>query len=619
MRSGAARWRLLRGTLLLGWLLLAARPGAAQSGGELVVGRVDALPDRGYAWPRVLRDTTLAFAPADSVRPARARRYWLRLAFHNPSPYTESFRLTVQPSLDNTLYYFDESARAWRTRRAGMAVATDSQRLKGQLPLRLPGQATTTVYVRLRLDPRATLPPAICLRVKLEKAAAALRTDYFFGAAWAASLTAVLLLLLANLYAYTRFKDRAAWFYIWMQVGGALYITAFRGYFKVWFPAPIFSQLVLPNGLTYGYTLNNVAMHLSVALLLLGFVQMTRAYLPTQVRLPRLDAALRYGLRGYGAFTAVVGLVNVSGFCLNQYTLLSDNLLVMAVFGLVLATGVVAYRQRLPLAGTYLLGNALPLLCVLAMAGYHVLRGFDNNGNLLLPDLAIITHALFFSAALSIRLQNLQRTLLDQEREADYLALDIQQKELRNREIILKNQHIQTALLELQRRQHAREEDHQQQQATNQDLHAQLEANQRELASTSLYVQQKNALLAALKTQIRELNKQRPDQKKELAGIQSVLRSHVYLDEDWGRFKHHFEQVHPRFFEELQANYPALTPHEQRLASYFHIQLSAKEIAALLNIDPASVRRAKTRLYKKMAAADLAAGRTATAEDPTGE
>jgi DNA-binding NarL/FixJ family response regulator len=126
-------------------------------------------------------------------------------------------------------------------------------------------------------------------------------------------------------------------------------------------------------------------------------------------------------------------------------------------------------------------------------------------------------------------------------------------------------------------------------------------------------VEQKNALLAELMGQIQELNKQRPDQQKELAGIQSVLNSHTYLDEDWGRFNVHFEQVHPRFFEKMQARYPALTSNEQRLYCNFHIHLATKEIAALLNIDPASVRRAKTRLFKKIAA-DLAAGRTPSDE-----
>jgi DNA-binding CsgD family transcriptional regulator len=405
-------------------------------------------------------------------------------------------------------------------------------------------------------------------------------------------------------------------YYIWSQVGAVLYVTALRGFFRVLFPAPVFSLLVLPTGLSYGYTLNNVLMHLSVLLLLMGVVQMTRAYLSTQVHLPRFDAGLRYALGGYCAFTLIVGLLNVSGFFINHYTLLYDNLLVLGVVGLLLVTTIAAYRRRLLMARTYLLANALPMLFVLMVAAYNVVFGFDNKGNLLLPNLAIVSHALCFSAAISARLQSLQHTLLAKEREAHYLALDIQQQELRNREIVLKNSHIQTTLLEMQQRQQVREqhnqqlsEDNQQHVSINQDLREQLEANQRELASTSLYVTQKNALLAELKQQIQELNAQSPDKQKDWSSIQSILQTSLYLDEDWVKFKRHFEQVHPRFFEELQTLYPALTKHEQRLYCYFHINLSTKEIAALLNIDPASVRRAKTRLYKKMALVDQAAGR----------
>jgi DNA-binding NarL/FixJ family response regulator len=111
-------------------------------------------------------------------------------------------------------------------------------------------------------------------------------------------------------------------------------------------------------------------------------------------------------------------------------------------------------------------------------------------------------------------------------------------------------------------------------------------------------------LLASLKTQIKELNKQYPNSKQPgLQSIESILQSNLYLDDDWSKFKLHFEQVHPNFFKDLQEKYPSLTKNEIRLHAYFHINLSTKEIAALLNIDPASVRRAKTRLYKKMAIA----------------
>jgi hypothetical protein len=615
-------------------LLLLVRPSEAQSVGRVAAGgitvaRVGVLPDRAYSWERIHTDSTLAFQPVDSLRPALARRYWLKLALTNPSQYTAAAQLTVLPDLDNTLYYFDEDARTWRTRRAGTAMLTDSQRTKGRLPLRLPGQATTTCYVLVHLPgERVALPPAVCLRVRLESAAAARQTEQLYRTAWLVSLAVLGLLLLSNLLAYLRWPDPITRWYVCTQVGALLYVTAFRGYFRALLPGPLFSAALLPSGRSYAYTPNNVAIHLAVGLLLLGVGQMTRVYLATRQRLPHLDAALRYVLLGYGAFSAVVLAVNLSGFYLEVYSLYLDNLLVLGVVGLLLATAAAAYRRRLPLAGTYLLVNLLPVLGIGVVAGQHLVVGIGNDGNLLLPDGAILAHALGFAAALHLRLHSMQRTLLATEHEANALALDIERQQLRHREIVLKNNHIQAALRAMQQRQQAHDKQarhqsqtQQQQQAANQELQQQLEANQRELASTSLYVQQKNALLAELHQQLRELHRQSPaaERPAALVGVQSLLQAGQYLDEDWGRFKVHFEQVHPRFFEELQARYPALTSHEQRLYCYFHIQLATKEIAALLNIDPASVRRAKTRLYKKIGAADEAASRPTAASEPAGE
>ncbi|MBG8554799.1 7TM diverse intracellular signaling domain-containing protein [Hymenobacter guriensis] len=599
---------------LAGGLHAGAQPAAGKGkAADLTVRLEGMLPDKSYSWERIRTDSTLVFVPADSLRPTQARQFWLKSTVTNRSRYDQAGRLRVLPALDNTLFYFDADAQTWRTHRAGLAIATDSARLKGQMPLLLQGRTTTTVYVHVHLSQHATLPPSIHLGVSIEQEATARHTELFFGVAWAVSIAVLLLLLLTNLHGYARFPDRTTLYYICTQVGAALYITAFRNFFRVWFPAPVFSLMVLPSGISYGYSINNILMHLSVVLLLIGFGQMTRSYLETPTHLPRLDKVLRYALRGYIGFTVVVGMVNLSGFYLNYYSLLLDNLLVLGVITLLLYITFVAYRQRLPLARTYLLANVLPLLCIMAVAVYHVILGFDNEGKLLLPDLAVVSHALCFSAAISIRLQNLQRSLLAKEREASNLALDIRQQELRSREIALQNTQIQAAFQRMERQhQQDREqasqqlsEDRRQQQSTNQDLQQQLEANQRELASTSLYVQQKNALLAELKQQIGELGAQSPHgNQKELSGIKSILQTSLYLDEDWQRFKLHFEQVHPRFFEELQSKYPALTKHEQRLYCYFHINLSTKEIAVLLNIDPASVRRAKTRLYKKIGAAD---------------
>jgi DNA-binding CsgD family transcriptional regulator len=112
---------------------------------------------------------------------------------------------------------------------------------------------------------------------------------------------------------------------------------------------------------------------------------------------------------------------------------------------------------------------------------------------------------------------------------------------------------------------------------------------------------QKNELLADLKTHVKTLSQSIPMTAKEaIKNIESVIQNNLYLDDDWERFRIHFEQVHPDFFKNLQAEYPTLTKNEIRLSAYYHINLSTKEIAAMLNINPASVRKAKMRLNKKM-------------------
>jgi DNA-binding CsgD family transcriptional regulator len=203
----------------------------------------------------------------------------------------------------------------------------------------------------------------------------------------------------------------------------------------------------------------------------------------------------------------------------------------------------------------------------------------------LLPDLVIILQSFGFSLALVARTRSIQQSLLNKEMEARSLEADLKALDFRRQLLEKENQQIATEI--------------QLQKNRNDDLQEKLAINQRELASSTLYIAQKNELLSTLKSQIRDWKKQYPG--KGLQDIESALQNNMHLDADWNKFRIHFEQVHPNFFEELQARHPTLTKNEQRLCAYFHINLSTKEIATLLNIDPASVRRAKTRLLKKMA------------------
>lgn len=146
-----------------------------------------------------------------------------------------------------------------------------------------------------------------------------------------------------------------------------------------------------------------------------------------------------------------------------------------------------------------------------------------------------------------------------------------------------------------------RETEHELNQTQQEKLHLELDLKHRELASGALFAYQKNEMLGDLKTQVDELMIE-PDkpQRQKLKAIQKFIQSNLHFDEDWNAFRLHFEQVHPRFFEKLQSNFPDLTPNELKLCAYTRINLSNKEIARLLNVNSSSVEMARYRMKKKV-------------------
>ena len=60
------------------------------------------------------------------------------------------------------------------------------------------------------------------------------------------------------------------------------------------------------------------------------------------------------------------------------------------------------------------------------------------------------------------------------------------------------------------------------------------------------------------------------------------------------------EQSHVHYLDKLKEQNPNLTSYELRLCAYMKSNLSTKEIATILNIQPDSVKKAKQRLRKKV-------------------
>jgi len=70
--------------------------------------------------------------------------------------------------------------------------------------------------------------------------------------------------------------------------------------------------------------------------------------------------------------------------------------------------------------------------------------------------------------------------------------------------------------------------------------------------------------------------------------------------EAWEHFKSYFQEVYPNFFKNITNAFPSLTAAELKLAAFIRLNLSTKEIATLIFISPESVKKARTRLRKKL-------------------
>lgn len=550
------------------------------------------LPDQGYSFHTICTDTTLPFIVNDSLRPCKTASYWLKIKIDNPTRQVKACQVRLFPGMPNCLYYFDANAQAWVEAKAPMMPGFDYGCIN------LPGMACVlraktenTIYIHVGLTHLGPFNYSFKPDISIETADFANEQEQWIWITWITSMTILLLFLLNNLYLYFSFKDKIVLYYCIGQLGGMIYVSAHKQIFPLFIPNPVFSSGLHPGGIPAWYGLNDLLLHVGVMVVMYSLVQYSRAYLNNRQSFPWLDAILRWGMNTYLLLSVVLMIINTGFFYIEQYAWILDNTLPVVIYVAILYAGMASYRRQLPAARPFLIIYIILVGSMLSIPLYHLLT--DRNGmsnpfvRSLLTDLVSIMQAFGFSVALIARTRSIQKELLTKETEARQLEEDLQELGLKHELIVLKNQEISTGMHEEKNR--------------NEQLQEKLEVNQRELASSALYIAQKNELLAKLKTQIKELHKLYPENKhRGLQDIESTLQSSLYLDADWQKFKLHFEQVHPHFFENLHAGHPNLTKNEVRLYAYFHIQLSTKEIAALLNIDPASVRRAKTRLYKKM-------------------
>jgi tetratricopeptide (TPR) repeat protein len=113
---------------------------------------------------------------------------------------------------------------------------------------------------------------------------------------------------------------------------------------------------------------------------------------------------------------------------------------------------------------------------------------------------------------------------------------------------------------------------------------------------------EKNELIVKIREELNTI--QQPGHSEKLQYLNELLQFSLLTDNDWNRFKILFEKVHPFFFASLKEKFPDLTPAETRLLALSKLNLSPREMSAMLGISPDSITKLKYRLRKKMTTTD---------------
>ena len=134
-----------------------------------------------------------------------------------------------------------------------------------------------------------------------------------------------------------------------------------------------------------------------------------------------------------------------------------------------------------------------------------------------------------------------------------------------------------------------------------QQLGSELELKNKALTSYALQIVQKNKTLKEVTQRLKQINKRSDiDKTKHLNRLVKEVDLSFKQDKDWEEFKVFFESVDPDFYPKLQKLVPDLTPTELRLCTLLRLNMSSKNIAAILKVAPDSIRIARYRLRKKM-------------------
>ena len=88
--------------------------------------------------------------------------------------------------------------------------------------------------------------------------------------------------------------------------------------------------------------------------------------------------------------------------------------------------------------------------------------------------------------------------------------------------------------------------------------------------------------------------------KDEIRKVIRIIEGQLRFENEWENFETYFNAIKPEFIRGLKQNYPDLSQHELKLCSLISMNISAKNLALVLNVSKESVNTARYRLRQKL-------------------
>lgn len=135
----------------------------------------------------------------------------------------------------------------------------------------------------------------------------------------------------------------------------------------------------------------------------------------------------------------------------------------------------------------------------------------------------------------------------------------------------------------------------------NDDLRREIDIRERELVTLAIHLAQKSTLIARLKETMASADLATADElKRHLHLLNDELGREEGTEQIWKRFEQQFRQIHPEFVGRICRQFPDLSPAEIRLCALLRLDISTKEIAAILSLSTRSIEIYRSRIRGKL-------------------